>query len=218
MREIIDNNQANDRKNNNSLMLELARLMAGDFSNQKQAFEDPVNYAHIRVFFRPLPFAFFSGIGFYSEQVYDYDLWSTYRQGVHRLVDGEDHIYIENYSLKDALLYAGAGRNLEILQTITPESIERRYNCSMIFVREGGTFRGRVEGKNCLIQRNGCQTYLVSEVELTENTWVSLDRGMNVNTNKQVWGSTSGPLRFEKRESFAGELPEMIASSSSYYP
>ena len=218
MREIIDNNRANNRKNNNNLMLELARLIAGDFSNQKQAFEDPVNYAHIRVFFRPLPFAFFSGIGFYSEQVYDYDLWSPYRQGVHRLVDGEDHIYIENYSLKDALLYAGAGRNLEILQTITPESIERRYNCSMIFVREGGTFRGRVEGKNCLIQRNGCQTYLVSEVELTENTWVSLDRGMNVNTNEQVWGSTSGPLRFEKRESFASELPEMIASSSSYYP
>ena len=217
MREIIDNNQANDRKNNNNLMLELARLMAGDFSNQKQAFEDPVNYAHIRVFFRPLPFTFFSGIGFYSEQVYDYDLWTPYRQGVHRLVDRGDHIYIENYSLKDALLYAGSGSNLEILQTITPESIERRYNCSMIFVREGGTFRGRVEGKNCLIQRNGCQTYLVSEVELTENTWVSLDRGMNVNTNEQVWGSTSGPLRFEKRESFASELPEMIASSSSYY-
>ncbi|MGK7916222.1 MAG: chromophore lyase CpcT/CpeT [Prochloraceae cyanobacterium] len=217
MREIIDNNQANDRKNNNSLMLELARLMAGDFSNQKQAFEDPVNYAHIRVFFRPLPFAFFSAIGFYSEQVYDYDLWTPYRQGVHRLVDRGDHIYIENYSLKDALLYAGSGSNLEILQTITPESIERRHNCSMIFVREGGTFRGRVEGNNCLIQRNGCQTYLVSEVELTENTWVSLDRGMNVNTNEQVWGSTSGPLRFEKRESFASELPEMIASSSSYY-
>ncbi|WP_254721783.1 CpcT/CpeT family chromophore lyase [Kovacikia minuta] len=30
---------------------------------------------------------------------------------------------------------------------------------------------------------------------------------MDVNTHQQVWGSTSGPLRFEKRESFAHEVP-----------
>ncbi|MGK7872836.1 MAG: chromophore lyase CpcT/CpeT [Xenococcaceae cyanobacterium] len=197
--------------NEDNLMLTLARWMAGDFSNQKQAFEKPSLYAHIRVFFRPLPFEFFSGIGFYSEQVYDYDLWGPYRQGVHRMVNRGDQIYIENYSLKDALLYAGAGRDLDILETITPDCIERRYNCSMIFKREGGIFRGKVEGNGCLIQRNGRQTYLVSEVELTENTWVSLDRGMDVNTHEQIWGSAEGPLRFKKRESFAHEVPTVSA-------
>ena len=95
--------------------------MAGDFSNQKQSLINPQLYAHIHIFFRPLPFEFFSGIGFYSEQVYDYDLWTPYRQGIHRLIEQGDRIYIENYSLKDPVLYAGAARELDILRTITSD-------------------------------------------------------------------------------------------------
>jgi CpeT protein len=49
---------------------------------------------------------------------------------------------------------------------------------------------------------------LVSEVELTETTWVSRDRGFDVNTHEQVWGSEYGPLQFEKQVSFADEVPE----------
>ncbi len=189
------------------LMLTLARWIAGDFSNQKQALADSRNYAHIRVFFRPLPWDFFSGIGFYSEQAYDHDLWTPYRQGVHRFINQGEQIYIENYGLKDPILYAGSGRELNILKTITPDCIERRYNCSMVFQREGDLFRGKVEGNCCFIEKNGKQTYLVSDIELTETTFVSLDRGMDVTTNEQVWGSTAGHLKFEKRQSYASEVP-----------
>lgn len=192
-------------------LLTLASWMAGDFSNQKQAFANPRLYAHIRIFFRPLPLDFFKGIGFYSEQVYDYDIWRPYRQGVHRLVPQGEKIYIENYSLKDGTPYAGAGHELAILKTITPDCIERRYHCSMVFWREGHMFRGSVEpGNQCLINRDGHSTYLVSDVELTEHTWVSLDKGMDVNSNEQIWGSAAGPLRFEKWQSFAEELPTLI--------
>jgi hypothetical protein len=126
-------------------LITLASWMAGGFSNQKQSNANPQSYANIRIFFRPLPFDFFGGIGFYSEQVYDYDLWNPYRQGIHRLVAQEGQIYIENYGLKDGMLYAGAGRELDILLTITPDCIERRYNCSMVFKRDSafnlwGTF------------------------------------------------------------------------------
>jgi len=190
------------------LIYELARLMAGDFCNRQQSDADPKNYAHIRIFFRPLPWEFFSGIGFYSEQVYDYDLWSPYRQGVHRLVDQGDRIYIENYSLNEAENYAGAGHNRDILLTIPPEQIERRYNCSMVFVKEGEMFRGSVEpGNKCLIHRKGVNTYLVSLVELTETTWISWDRGMDLDSDEQIWGSAIGPLKFQRRASFANELP-----------
>ncbi|GAB4535951.1 MAG: chromophore lyase CpcT/CpeT [Pleurocapsa sp.] len=191
-----------------SLLYDLAKLMAGDFSNGKQAAANPKDYAHIRIFFRPLPWDFFAGVGFYSEQVYDYDLWTPYRQGVHRLIDRGEDIYIENYSLKNAELYAGSGHNRDILLTIPPDCIKRRYNCSMIFRKDGAIFRGSVEpGNKCLINKRGVETYLVSDVELTENTWISWDRGMDINTNQQVWGSTKGALKFEKRESFARELP-----------
>ena len=159
-------------------------------------------------FFRPLPWEFFSGVGFYSEQVYDYDLWTPYRQGVHRLVDLGDRIYIENYSLEEAENYAGSGHNRQILLTIPHDAIKRRHNCSMVFYKEGELFRGMVEpGNKCLIHRKGVDTYLVSEVELTQTTWISWDRGMDLNTHQQVWGSAKGPLKFAKRESFAAELP-----------
>lgn len=198
----------NSTEPKNSLLNELAYLMAGDFCNRQQSDADPKNYAHIRIFFRPLPWEFFSGIGFYSEQVYDYDLWSPYRQGVHRLVDQGDRIYIENYSLKEAENYAGSGHNRDILLTIPAHGIERRHNCSMVFRKEGEGFRGNVEpGNKCLIHRQGVNTYLVSDVELTETTWNSWDRGMDLNTHQQVWGSAVGALKFKKRASFAEELP-----------
>ncbi|MEL6495640.1 MAG: chromophore lyase CpcT/CpeT [Cyanobacteria bacterium J06623_7] len=199
-----ENNSAQD----NQLLYELARLMAGDFSNRQQSDADPKNYAHIRIFFRPLPWDFFGGIGFYSEQVYDYDLWSPYRQGVHRLVDRGDDVYIENYSLQEAENYAGAGHNRDILLTIPRDRLDRRHNCSMVFHKSGDTFIGSVEpGNKCLIHRKGVDTYLISSVELTETTWVSWDRGMDLKNHQQVWGSAIGPLKFTKKESFAGELP-----------
>ena len=189
-------------------LLTLTQWMAGDFSNAQQSRDSPQKFAHIHVLFRPLPYDFFDGIGFYSEQVYDYDQWSPYRQGVHRLVDQSGKIYIENYALDDPIKYAGAARELSILHSITPDAIQRRYNCSMIFHKENDLFRGAVEpGNQCLIEKRGCQTYLVSEVEITETTWSSIDRGFDVNTHQRVWGSEFGPLLFEKCQSF--ELPAL---------
>ena len=189
-------------------LLTLAQWMAGDFSNLKQAQAQPREFSHIRVFFRPLPLDFFDGVGFYSEQAYDYDLWSPYRQGIHRFVDQGDRIYIENYALQTPMQYAGAAREPSILAAITPAVIERRMYCSMVFQREGDRFVGRVEpGDRCLIERGGYQTYLVSQVEVSENCWSSWDRGMSCETHEPVWGGEHGPMHFERRESFAQEVP-----------
>lgn len=189
-------------------LLTLAHWMAGDFSNQKQSQEKPREFSHIRVFFRPLPLDFFGGVGFYSEQAYDYDLWAPYRQGIHRFVDQGDHIYIENYGLQTPMLYAGAAREPSILASITPEVIERRMNCSMVFRRQGESFVGSVEpGNQCLIDRGGCQTYLVSQVEVSEGYWSSWDRGMSCETHEPIWGGEHGPMHFERWQSFADEVP-----------
>jgi CpeT protein len=81
------------------------------------------------------------------------------------------HHLIFSHFEKDAILYAGAAQELSILGTIAPDRTERRYNCSMIFKRDGDRFLGSVEsGNGCLIHRHGCQTYLVSEVEVTQST------------------------------------------------
>ena len=187
----------------------LCQWMAGDFSNRKQSDDRPTDFAHIHIFFRPLPFEFFNTIGFYSEQVYDYDLWSPYRQGIHRVVDQGDHILIENFGMNDPVLYAGAARDSNILNSIKPDIIKSRQGCSMIFRRgDGDSFIGGVEpGNACIIPRDGVMTYLVSDVEVTESTWLSLDRGFHPESHEHLWGSKLGPLKFEKIQNFASELP-----------
>jgi CpeT protein len=196
-------------------LITLSQWMASEFSNMSQSQDQPREFAHIHVFFRPLAFDFFQGLGFYSEQVYDYDLWTPYRQGIHHLVLQDDQIYVKNYGLKNALRYAGSGREPSILRTIKPDDIQERCGCAMVFRRAGDQFLGQVEpGKRCVIPKEGRQTYLVSEVEMTESTWISRDRGYDVETDEQVWGSESGVFQFEKRQSFAAELPltELLAS------
>jgi CpeT protein len=196
----------------------LAQWLASEFSNRTQAIDQPRDFAHIHVFFRPLPFEFFQGIGFYSEQAYDYDLWTPYRQGIHHLVIQNNQIYIKNFGLKNAPRYAGSGRELSILNTIKPSDIQERCGCAMVFHREGTQFLGQVEpGRQCLIPKEGRQTYLVSEVEMTESTWVSRDRGYDVGTDEQIWGSEVGVFQFEKQQSFAHELPLQDLLESHVY-
>jgi len=188
-------------------LLAFARCLAAEFSNGKQAAAAPKDFAHIRVFFRPLPWEFFGALGFYSEQAYDYDLWQPYRQGVHRLVDAGDRIRVENYGLREPMEFAGAGHTPQLLRQLTPAAIAPRAGCAMEFWPEGEGYRGQIEpGGRCLVPRDGQLTYLESDVEMTATTWVSWDRGLHPETGQQVWGSTHGPLRFEKRTSFAEEV------------
>jgi CpeT protein len=65
---------------------------------------------------------------------------------------------------------------------------------------------GSVEpGKKCMIPRDGQLTYLISEVEVTPDSWTSRDRGYDPNTNQQIWGSEHGQLAFKKIEDI-GEI------------
>lgn len=57
---------------------------------------------------------------------------------------------------------------------------------SMVFTCVGDVFRRNVE---------------------SNNTWDSLDKGMDVETPEQIWGSTPEPLCFEKKQNFANSVP-----------
>ncbi|MCJ8283652.1 MAG: chromophore lyase CpcT/CpeT [Rivularia sp. ALOHA_DT_140] len=199
-----------ETQGNTSNALILSRWLAGEYSSIKQTLEHPRINPHIRIFFRPLPYEFFNGIGFYSEQIYDHDPWRPHHQNVQRIISQGDDVRVENYALKDPDLHTGAGQDLEILATITPDCIEIRQGCAIIFKLKGDTFVGGVEpGNKCLIpRRDGSMTYLVSEVEVTQNTWVSRDTGYDVETHEKAWGSTTGLLKFDKIQDFSSELPQ----------
>lgn len=185
----------------------LARWMAADFSNQEQAFENPPFYAHIRVCMRPLPLEVLSGVSFFVEQAYDYSLNDPYRVRVLKLVENNDRIEIENYTLKSEKEFYGASRDLKRLENLKIDNLEKLPGCNMIVEWTGSSFKGKVEpGKGCLVVRKGQTTYLDSEFEIDQEKFISLDRGRDPETDEHIWGSVAGPFYFVRWASFADEV------------
>lgn len=185
----------------------LARWMAADFSNQAQAFENPPFFAHIRVCMRPLPTELLAGTSFFVEQAYDFTLNNPYRVRVLKLVNAGDAIAIENYLIKDEQQFFGASRELQRLQALTPEHLEKLPGCNMIVQWTGHSFQGKVEpGKACIVERKGQKTYLDSEFEIDQDKFISLDRGRDPQTDAHIWGSVAGPFHFVRWHSYADEI------------
>ena len=79
--------------------------------------------------------------------------------------------------------------------------------CTMITEWTGTTFKGYVEpGKGCKVFRNGKDTYLDNSFEISPQQLISLDRGLDMETNERVWGSIAGPFEFTQTASFADEV------------
>jgi hypothetical protein len=191
-------------------VMTLARWMAADFSNKQQAFDNPPLYAHIRVCMRPLPMALLSGVGFYLEQAYDFQLNRPYRSRGMKLIANGDHIVIENYVLKDAEAFYGASRDPEQLTKLKSDDFERMGGCNMIVHWTGTSFKGAVEpGQACMVIRQGKTTYLDSEFEIDPDRFISWDRGRDPETHEHVWGSMAGPFYFQRQASYANEVESL---------
>ncbi len=185
----------------------LAAWMASDFSNQQQAFDNPPLFAHIRVCMRPLPLNVLAGVGFYLEQAYDFQLHRPYRARGMRLLVENDHIRIENYTLKNPEFFYGASRDGDRLAQLTSDQFEKTPGCDMIVRWTGHSFKGSVEpGQACMVERNGRLTYLDSEFEIDQHQFISWDRGRDPETHEHVWGALAGPFHFQRRTSFADEV------------
>jgi CpeT/CpcT family (DUF1001) len=185
----------------------LARWMAGDFSNQAQAFENPPFFAHIRVCMRPLPYALMDGVSLFLEQAYDFMLHNPYRLRVLKFVIVNDKIEIEHYTIEPEAEFHGAARKPELLQQLTREHIIKMCGCTMITDWTGSTFKGYVEpGKGCKVTRKDRETYLDNSFEISPQQLISLDRGRDIITDEHVWGSIAGPFEFTQTVSFADEV------------
>ncbi|GAB4226015.1 MAG: chromophore lyase CpcT/CpeT [Stanieria sp.] len=185
----------------------LARLMAADFSNQEQAFENPPFFAHIRVCMRPLPDSLLDGTSLFLEQAYDYMLNRPYRLRVFKLSVVEDRIELENYKVKEEEKFYGASRDRDRLNNLTPDLIEKLPGCDMNVIWKNNSFHGEIKpGKACIVERQGKTTYLDNSFIINQQTLISYDRGRDPDTDELVWGSLAGPFHFKRRQSFADEV------------
>ncbi len=186
----------------------LARWMAADFSNQQQAYDNPPFYAHIRVCMRPLPWEFLGGLSLYLEQAYDIALDLPYRARVLGFVVVDDHIEVENYEIAGQEAFYGASREPDRLQALTPAQLTKLPCCNFHVTWTGHSFQAVIEpGKRCMVTRKERETYLDSSFEVFADRMDSLDRGRDPQTDELIWGSIAGAFHFEKRTSFAEEVP-----------
>ncbi len=185
----------------------LARWMASDFTNQAQAYANPPFFAHIRVCMRPLPYDLLDGTSLFLEQAYDFMLNQPYRLRVIRLSVVDDRLELENYKVKEQEKFYGASRNLDLLNTLTPDLIEKMSGCDMNVTWTGSSFKGEIKpGKACIVERKGKVTYLDNSFEIDGNKLISYDRGRDPETDELVWGSIAGPFEFSPLQSFAEEV------------
>jgi CpeT protein len=184
----------------NQQLLKFARILAGHYSNKKQAMDNPRDFAHINIYFRPLNWIIFNGPGFYSEQSYNHDPWRPYRQGIHKLEQKDGYFKLLNFGTARPERIAGAGFQADLLADLNQDQFSSRTGCAMHFYQTAADkYRGEVEpGNSCLIPRDGKLTYLVSEVEVDSVSWISRDQGLDPETNKVCWGSEHGYLSFER--------------------
>ncbi|MGL5794207.1 MAG: chromophore lyase CpcT/CpeT [Waterburya sp.] len=187
----------------------LARWMASDFSNQEQAYANPPFFAHIRVCMRPLPYDLLDGTSLFLEQAYDFMLNQPYRLRIIKLNVVGDRLELENYKVKEQEKFFGASRNLDLLQTLTADQIEKMTGCDMDVTWTGNSFKGEIKpGKACIVERKGKVTYLDNSFEIDGQKLVSYDRGRDPETDELVWGSVAGPFEFFPVASFADEVSE----------
>ncbi|MCL2931125.1 MAG: chromophore lyase CpcT/CpeT [Trichodesmium sp. MAG_R03] len=188
-------------------IITLARWLAADFSNQKQAFENPPLFAHIRVCMRPLPYKLLNGLSLFVEQAYNMTLNQPYRVRILKLVPSEDHIDIQNYTIDQEAEFYGGSRDPQRLENLKTEYIKKLSGCTLITKWTDKSFRGEVEpGKACTVVRQGKITYLKSHFEINEHKFISHDTGYDPETDKQVWGAIAGPFKFVRWASFADEV------------
>ena len=171
--------------------------MTGSFSSAQQAAEDE-SYFDIRLFMVPIWESRSDGPWLYVEQSVATALERPYRQRVYNVVATGDGPRSDVYELPgDPLLYAGAWRDPELFDAITPDSLKLREGCSIYLRAIGKRFEGSTQGKGCSSSL-GDAAYATSEVVLEKGVLTSWDRGFDAD-DQHVWGATAGPYVFVKR-------------------
>jgi len=197
-------------------LISLARYMAGEFDNQKQAIADPLWYVHLRLWQRPVALFTEDSLTLFAEQANIVNLDKPYRPRILRLYESDanpNSLQVQYYMLKDTEAIRGAGRNPELLKQLTSEQIEFLPGCSLRIKHhqvapDSYEFSASsATGEPCSFSYQG-KSYQVSlGFEATAEEFRSYDKGIDPTTGKAMWGALLGPFRFKKRQDFATELP-----------
>lgn len=176
---------------------QLMSQMAGIYDNEKQAAND-TNFFHINLVMKPIWKNRADGYWIYVEQAMFEKKEKPYRQRVYHLEQKNDSTFSSQiYALNSPLRFAGIWKEKEPLANYKPDSLLPRSGCDVILHKRGDLFIGGTIENNCPSDLRGA-SYATSEVSISPNMLISLDRGYGTD-GKQVWGSVHGGYMFEKK-------------------
>lgn len=174
----------------------LARWMQGSYSSEEQSKNDS-DYYNISLEMKNIWTDKSSGYWLYVEQAIAERKDQPYRQRIYHLVVEDGLIKSKIYLLPDEKKFIGGWKNIELFNDIGPDSLQQRIGCEVIIERQDEyTFIGSTVDKNCPSDLRGA-SYATTEVTISENTLISLDRGYN-DKDEQVWGAKNSGYIFKK--------------------
>lgn len=175
---------------------EVARWLAGSFSNRAQADRDPA-FHHVLLHVQPIWLEREGEHWLYVEQALATDPNRPYRQRIYRISWNEGPVSEVFVLPGDPAAYIGAWRNTGRFGALKPEQLKLRDGCSIWLRKQlGGAYEGATRGKRCGSERSGA-SYATSDVVLDHATLSAWDRGFDA-AGSQVWGASAGPYRFER--------------------
>jgi CpeT protein len=174
----------------------VAAWLAGTFSNRDQAMADPVWYSPVTLWYVRLPSLFEQGIGFFAEQVNQHTPQQYYRSRVVQVL--EDPLRLENYKLRHQSAWAGAAQDPAKLAQLSPADLELLIDCTIGLTDHEDHFRGQMSpGHPCRLNPEDPVAIEIG-FDLYPDRFLTLDRGIEIATGKQTWGSRFGPYDYRK--------------------
>lgn len=187
----------------------VANWLAGEFDNQRQAQEQPVWFVPLRLWHRPLPFLIDGCLALFCEQANVLQIDAPYRQRVLILrSDPTNQMHVEYRAFQQPERVKGAGVNPALLQSISVADLEVLPGCELTIqaIQDNRVKAEPNPAAKCCFQYNGQTRQVILGFEATPDQFWSLDRGVDPETGKLLWGALMGAYEFQKRQSFAVEL------------
>lgn len=171
--------------------------LAGVYSNRQQAMDQPVWFIPVRLWYIPVQGLFSEGMGFFTEQVNEHTPDQPYRSRVLHLTDHEGPLRFENYRFRDQQAWAGATRAPERLADLSTRVLEHLPGCTIYLESKVNSFSAKMTGRGCRLSAES-SSYVEISFELTPTAFVTLDRGFDLTSGEQVWGSRAGAYHYVK--------------------
>lgn len=196
-------------------LITLGQYLAGEFDNHPQALAQPAWYVHLRLWIRPVPLFTDDSITLFAEQASVVNLNQPYRPRLLRLRESEanpQQLRVVYYMFKDIEPVKGAGTNPKLLQQITLEQIEFLPNCTLSVESNQISVNGyhfKTFPQNdcpCSFNYQGKNFQVFLGFEVTPETLLTYDKGIDPETGKGIWGALLGAYQFSKLQDFADEL------------